>query len=111
MRDVKNDHPVAQNETFGPVAPIISFEFGDEAVKLANGATRVDTGMIHINYQEVNDQAHVPFGGVKHSSMGRYNSDTVVDGLTELKWIAFSCIPEIILSDYWNTILAQLTYH
>ncbi len=25
MRDVKNDYPVAQNETFGPVAPIISF--------------------------------------------------------------------------------------
>jgi aldehyde dehydrogenase (NAD+) len=26
MRDVKNNYPVAQNETFGPVAPIIAFE-------------------------------------------------------------------------------------
>jgi len=43
MRDVKDDHPVAQNETFGPVAPIISFESDNEAVKLATGVKIVAT--------------------------------------------------------------------
>jgi acyl-CoA reductase-like NAD-dependent aldehyde dehydrogenase len=33
MRDVKNDYPVAQNETFGPVAPIIAFESDVESDK------------------------------------------------------------------------------
>jgi aldehyde dehydrogenase (NAD+) len=113
MRDVKNDYPVAKNETFGPVAPIISFNSDEEAVSIANGtpfglsgsvhsrdlqrayevASRVETGMIHINDQGVDDEPHVPFGGVKSSGMGRYNSDTVVDEFTELKWISFQMQP------------------
>jgi aldehyde dehydrogenase (NAD+) len=113
MRDVKNEHPVAHNAVFGPVAPIIAFDSDDEAVDLANGtpyglsgsvhsqnlqraylvASRVGTGMIHINDQGVNDEPHVPFGGVKASGMGRYNSDTVMDELTELKWISFQMQP------------------
>jgi aldehyde dehydrogenase (NAD+) len=113
MRDVKNDYPVAQNETFGPVAPIIAFDSDEEAVEMANGtpfglsgsvhsvdlqrayqvASRVDTGMIHINDQGINDEPHVPFGGVKYSGMGRYNSDTVMDEFTELKWISFQMQP------------------
>lgn len=113
MRDVKNDYPVAQNETFGPVAPIIAFDSDEEAVEMANGtpfglsgsvhsvdlqrayqvASRVDTGMIHINDQGINDEPHVPFGGVKDSGMGRYNSDTVMDEFTELKWISFQMQP------------------
>jgi aldehyde dehydrogenase (NAD+) len=113
MRDVKNDYPVAKNETFGPVAPIIAFNSDEEAIEMANDtpfglsgsvhsrdlqrayevASRVDTGMIHINDQGVNDEPHVPFGGVKSSGMGRYNSDTVIDEFTELKWISFQMHP------------------
>jgi aldehyde dehydrogenase (NAD+) len=109
MRDVRNEYAVAQNEVFGPVAPIIAFDSDDEAVDLANDspyglsgsvhsqdlqhaysvALRVNTGMIHINDQGVNDKPHVPFGGVKANGMGRYNSDTVMDEFTELKWISF----------------------
>jgi aldehyde dehydrogenase (NAD+) len=113
LRDVKNDYPVSYNEVFGPVAPIISFDSDDEAIGLANGtpyglsgsvqsqdlkraylvASSVDTGMIHINDQGVNDEPHVPFGGMKSSGMGRYNSDSVMDELTELKWISFQMHP------------------
>ena len=69
MRDVTNDQPVAQNEIFGPVVPIIAFNSDEEAIELANGtpfglsgsvhskdlqrayrvASGVETGMIHIN--------------------------------------------------------------
>jgi aldehyde dehydrogenase (NAD+) len=113
MRDVKNDHPIAFYETFGPVAPMIPFNSDEEAISMANGtpyglsgsvhsrdlqrafevASHVDTGMIHINDQGVNDEPHVPFGGVKSSGMGRYNGDAVIDEFTELKWISFQMQP------------------
>jgi aldehyde dehydrogenase (NAD+) len=115
MRDVKNEYAIAQNEVFGPVAPIIAFDNDNEAIQLANStpyglsgsvhgrdlqrayrvALQVKTGMIHINDQGINDEPHVPFGGVKSSGMGRYNSNTIVDELTELKWISFQMHPRV----------------
>lgn len=47
MRDVKNDYPVAKNETFGPVAPIISFNSEEEAVSIANGTPFGLSGSVH----------------------------------------------------------------
>jgi aldehyde dehydrogenase (NAD+) len=49
----------------------------------------MDTGIIHINGQGIKDEPHVPFGGVKASGMGRYNSYTAMDEFTELRWISF----------------------
>jgi aldehyde dehydrogenase (NAD+) len=85
----------------------------EEAVKLANDtqcglsgsvqsqdlrraylvASPVETGMIHINDQSVNDEPHVPFGRVKAIGMGRYNSDRVIDEFRETKWISFQMQP------------------
>ncbi|WP_433625429.1 aldehyde dehydrogenase family protein [Halomicrococcus sp. NG-SE-24] len=48
----------------------------------------VDAGMVHINDQPINDEPHVPFGGVKSSGMGRYNGDAILDELTQEKWIS-----------------------
>jgi acyl-CoA reductase-like NAD-dependent aldehyde dehydrogenase len=33
MRSVRNEHPGAQNEIFGPVAPIIAFDSDEEAIE------------------------------------------------------------------------------
>lgn len=113
LRDVTNDMPAAQNEVFGPVAPVILFSSDAEAIRLANDtpnglsgsvhtrdiqrgyliADGVETGMIHINDQSVNDEPHVPFGGVKGSGMGRYNTEAIIDEMTELKWISFQIQP------------------
>lgn len=113
LRDVKNDMPAAQNEVFGPVAPIIPFSNDEEAIRLANDtlnglsgsvhtrdlhrgyliADSVETGMIHVNDQSINDEPHVPFGGVKGSGMGRYNTEAIIDEMTELKWISFQITP------------------
>lgn len=113
LRDVTNGMPAAQNEVFGPVAPVIPFSTDEEAIRLANDtinglsgsvhtrdirrgyliADNIETGMVHVNDQSINDEPHVPFGGVKGSGMGRYNTETIIDEMTELKWISFQIEP------------------
>ncbi len=113
LRDTKNEHAASYHEVFGPVAPIISFDTDEEAVRLANGtpyglsggvhsrdlgrayhvASQVETGMIHVNDQSINDEPHVPFGGMKESGMGRYNGEAIIAEMTELKWISFQIEP------------------
>lgn len=108
LSDVTNDMPVAAEEHFGPIAPVIPFADEEEAIELANGteyglsgsvhsrdrsqarriADAVDTGMVHINDQPINDEPHVPFGGEKGSGMGRYNGRQILEELTTLKWIS-----------------------
>jgi aldehyde dehydrogenase (NAD+) len=98
---------VYQEETFGPVAPIITVNGVDEAVEVANDseyglsagiitrdeekglavAHRLQTGMAHVNDSSVNDEPHVPFGGVKNSGMGRHGGKASVDTFTELRWL------------------------
>ncbi|ARI78896.1 aldehyde dehydrogenase family protein [Halobacillus mangrovi] len=105
--DVTNAMPMAHNEVFGPVASVIKVSNEEEAVKTANGshyglsgavftenvhrgveiAKRVDTGMIHINDQSVNDEAHVAFGGEKESGIGRFGGEWALDKFTTVKWI------------------------
>lgn len=111
LKNVKNDMPIAQNEIFGPVAAIIIAENENEAIKIANDspyglsgsiftedrhhgvelAMKIETGMIHINDQSVNDEAHVPFGGEKNSGIGRFNGEWAIDKFTTVKWIGVQC--------------------
>ncbi|MFB6072540.1 MAG: aldehyde dehydrogenase family protein [Halobacterium sp.] len=108
LSDVTNDMAAACNEHFGPVAPVIPYSDDDEAVQIANDteyglsgsvhagdvgrardiADRIDTGMIHINDQPINDEPHVPFGGTGDSGIGRYNGEAVMDEFTQEKWIS-----------------------
>ncbi|MBT2369060.1 aldehyde dehydrogenase family protein [Streptomyces sp. ISL-10] len=108
LTDLPDDSPVLTQEIFGPVALIIPFDGEDEAVRIANDtpyglsgavhtgniergvrlAKRVDTGMIHINDGTVHDEPIVPFGGEKHSGVGRLNGDSMLDAFTTQKWIS-----------------------
>ncbi|MGP4062683.1 aldehyde dehydrogenase family protein [Halobacillus sp. H74] len=107
LTGVTNDMPVAEKEMFGPVSSIIKVSSEEEAIKVANGtpyglsgsvftrnvhrgvevAKRVETGMIHINDQSVNDEAHVAFGGEKESGTGRFGGEWALDKFTTVKWI------------------------
>lgn len=107
LKNVTNDMPIAQNEIFGPVAAIIKAENEKEAVEFANDsqyglsgsiftedrhhgvelAMKIETGMIHVNDQSVNDEAHVPFGGEKDSGIGRFNGEWAMEKFTTVKWI------------------------
>ncbi len=95
------------DETFGPVVIVRRFASDDEAVALNNDteygltaavmtadepralrmAGRLETGMVHVNCQNINDEPHVPFGGVKASGVGRYGGRWSLDAFTELRWI------------------------
>jgi len=98
---------IYQEETFGPVAPIITVKGVDEAVAVANDseyglsagiitrdeekglavANRLHTGMAHVNDSSVNDEPHVPFGGMKNSGIGRHGGKASIETFTEMRWL------------------------
>ena len=98
---------IYREETFGPVAPIMTVKGADEAVTAANDseyglsagiitrdeekglaiAHRLQTGMAHVNDSSVNDEPHVPFGGMKNSGLGRHGGKASVETFTELRWL------------------------
>ncbi|NGM68042.1 aldehyde dehydrogenase family protein [Natronolimnobius sp. AArcel1] len=108
ISDATNDMAAACNEHFGPIAPVIPFSDIDEAVTLHNAveyglsgsvhagdvgtgkqiADRLETGMVHVNDQPINDEAHVPFSGTGASGMGGYNTMEILREVTETKWIS-----------------------
>ncbi len=103
-----NDMPAATLETFGPVCCLIRAKSEDEAVAMANDtnyglsgsvfttdlyhglqvAKRIESGMVHVNDQSINDEPHVMFGGNKESGIGRFNGEWVMDKFTSQKWIS-----------------------
>jgi len=93
LSGVKPNMLVANDETFGPLAPIFEFETEDEAVALANDtefglagyffskdigrvmrvAKKLQCGMIGVNTGKIS-ASEAPFGGVKESGYGREGS-------------------------------------
>lgn len=90
ITDVKPTMRVFKEETFGPVAPVITFKTEEEAIMLANsspfglGASvwssddeellrvgkKIEAGVLFFN-AFVKSDPRVPFGGVKESGIGR----------------------------------------
>ncbi|MEW2614029.1 aldehyde dehydrogenase family protein [Streptomyces sp. NPDC047880] len=96
--DVTENMTIAQEEIFGPVLSILAYEDEEDALRIANGtvyglagavwagddaeavafARRMETGQVDINGGRFNPLA--PFGGYKHSGVGR---ELGVHGLAE----------------------------
>lgn len=107
LTNVNTNMDIWHDETFGPVVMVVPFSSEEEAIALNNDtdygltaaiwtedearaleiAGRLETGMVHVNCQNVNDEPHVPFGGVKASGVGRYGGRWSLDAFTELRWI------------------------
>ncbi len=95
---------VNQEEIFGPVVAILPFETEDEVVAYANGtryglsasvwtrdvnrahrlAERIDSGTVWVNTWMLRD-LRVPFGGMKHSGVGREGGEESLRFFTEPK--------------------------
>lgn len=94
-------------ESFGPVKPIVRVSGDDEAIRVANDteyglssavfsanvqralavAARLESGICHINGPTVNDEAQMPFGGVKGSGYGRFGGKAAIAEFTDLRWV------------------------
>ena len=102
-----------QEESFGPVVTILRADSDDDAVRLANDseyglsaavfsrniprtmalASRIQSGICHINSSTVADEAQMPFGGVKGSGIGRFGGKAGVAEFTDLRWITIQNTP------------------
>jgi acyl-CoA reductase-like NAD-dependent aldehyde dehydrogenase len=107
LTDVPAEAEIASEETFGPVALLETVDGPEEALRRANAsrygltagiisadtyraldlARRLEVGIVHINDQTVNDEPHMPFGGVKDSGWGRFGLHFTDEDFTELQWI------------------------
>ncbi|WPU21938.1 aldehyde dehydrogenase family protein [Cedecea neteri] len=101
-------NPLAQEESFGPLAPLITVKNDEEAIQVANSsefglssavfsddlaraslvASRVEAGMTHINDITANDYPNTPFGGEKNSGLGRFGGQWIIEELTRTHWIS-----------------------
>lgn len=108
LTGVTQDMPAAEQEIFGPVAPVLRFKSEDEAVEIANAtpfglsgavfsgdlarghalARRIRSGMVHVNDMSVNDEPHVAFGGLGASGLGRFGGQWALDAFTTVRWIS-----------------------
>jgi succinate-semialdehyde dehydrogenase/glutarate-semialdehyde dehydrogenase len=109
LADVPDDARLLKEEIFGPVAPIRPFASEDEAVAAANDtefglvaylytadlkralrvSERIETGMVGLN-QGLVSNAGAPFGGVKHSGIGREGGPEGIEEYLEIKYVAMS---------------------
>ena len=105
--DVRNDMQIAQEELFGPIAPIIKVQDESEALRVANDtdlglssavftrdrdrgvqfALGIEAGMSHVNDHSVDDTPTGPFGGEKNSGLGRFGGDWVIKEFTRDHWV------------------------
>ncbi len=108
LLDVDTTMKLAEEETFGPVAPLFRFETEEEAIDLANATefglagyfyTRdlarswrvleaLECGIVGVNTGLISTEV-APFGGIKQSGVGREGSKYGLHDYTELK---YACI-------------------
>ena len=106
---VTQDMKVAQEETFGPLAPLFKFEDEDEVIAMANDtifglasyfyakdlsrvykvAEALEYGIVGVNTGIISTELG-PFGGVKQSGLGREGSHHGIDDYLEMKYICMS---------------------
>src|SRR3990172_4011624 len=104
--DVRNDMRITQEEIFGPVLVVVPFKDETEAIRFANDvryglagyvwtqdigrghrvAQAIESGMVWINSHNVRD-LRMPFGGSKHSGIGREGDHYSFELYTEIKAI------------------------
>ncbi|MDB5990171.1 MAG: gabD1 [Herbaspirillum sp.] len=106
LTEVTSGMRVANEETFGPMAPLFRFETEEEVLALANDtefglasylysrdigriwriAEGLESGMVGVNTGLISNEV-APFGGVKQSGLGREGSHYGIDDYLTIKYI------------------------
>ena len=106
LADVSPKSRLMQEETFGPVAPLIRFETDEEAIAMANDtpfglaayfytqdyarawrvAEALEVGIVGLNEGLISTEL-APFGGIKESGVGREGSKYGIDDYLEIKYV------------------------
>nr|WP_304214878.1 NAD-dependent succinate-semialdehyde dehydrogenase [Fredinandcohnia onubensis] len=107
LANVTSNMDIMQEETFGPVAPITTFKSLEEAVEIANSTPyglaayfftnnyktgtylhdHLDFGIIGWN-DGAPSGAHIPFGGMKESGLGREGGIEGIEPYLETKYLS-----------------------
>ncbi|MGL4610792.1 MAG: NAD-dependent succinate-semialdehyde dehydrogenase [Trueperaceae bacterium] len=107
--NVDDDMQMMYEETFGPVAPIATFNTDDEAIQMANDTPyglasyiytndlsrafkvveALEYGIVGVN-DGVPSVPHAPFGGVKESGLGREGGHWGLEEYLEVKYISMA---------------------
>ncbi|MED4755234.1 aldehyde dehydrogenase family protein [Brevibacillus choshinensis] len=103
LTNVTSDMKIMQEETFGPILPIMTFSHEEEAIRLANAspyglnasvwsqdktrarrvAEKLESGNVCINDVIISyANPYLPFGGVKSSGIGRYRGPSGLQAFT-----------------------------
>lgn len=105
LDNVKSDMNVVQDETFGPVSPVIRVNGVDDAIKVANdtkyglqasiftenihqalkAVQEIEAGSVMVNKQSTFRTDNMPFGGFKMSGMGKEGVKYAVEDMTRIK--------------------------
>ena len=111
LTGVTPDMKCAREETFGPVAPLFKFESEEDVIAMANDtefglasyffsrdmakifrvAEALEYGIVGVNTGLISTEV-APFGGIKHSGLGREGSKYGLEDYTELKYICLGGI-------------------
>ena len=106
MTGITQAMKVTKEETFAPLAPIITFKDEAEVIGMANAtefglasyfyardmarvwrvAEALESGMVGVNTPALANEM-APFGGVKQSGLGREGSKYGIEGFLEIKYI------------------------
>ncbi|MBM6580719.1 NAD-dependent succinate-semialdehyde dehydrogenase [Microvirga sp. BT689] len=109
MTGINQSMKVTKEETFAPLAPIITFKDEAEVIGMANAtefglasyfyardmarvwrvAEALESGMVGVNTPALANEM-APFGGVKQSGLGREGSKYGIEGFLEIKYIALA---------------------
>lgn len=109
LTGVTSDMAIAQDETFGPVLPVMRFTTAEQAIEIANEtpyglqgavftgsvatawrlAEAIDCGTVHVNGTTNHWELLAPFGGMKKSGIGRILGVASPTSFTNQKQITF----------------------
>ncbi|EHK19386.1 uncharacterized protein TRIVIDRAFT_193343 [Trichoderma virens Gv29-8] len=109
LTNIAPENPIAQQETFGPIAAIYGIDTEEQAIKLANStdyglgasiigadplhakkvAAQIEAGMVFID-SPAYSSPDLPFGGIKNSGFGKELSDIGFGEFTNKKLVRVS---------------------